>query len=65
MDTKPFLGIKDTCKVTGLSQKYLRAGCNSGEIPHIKVGNRFMINVPMLLKTLDEKSRVDNLPTVP
>lgn len=48
----PFLKIKDACKVTGLSQFYLRNGCKDGSIPHIKSGNVYFINVPSLLKQL-------------
>lgn len=48
----PFLNIKDACTVTGLSQHYLRAGCKSGDIPHIKSGSKYLINVPALLHKL-------------
>lgn len=52
----PFLGIRDASRVTGLSQHYLREGCKSGGVPHIKSGNVYLINVPMLLKQLDRQS---------
>lgn len=49
----PFLGIEDTCQVTGLSQYYLRNGCRSGEIPCVKSGRVYMINLPALLQKLN------------
>lgn len=48
----PFQKIKDACKVTGLSQYYLRSGCKDGTIPHIKSGTVYLINIPALLKKL-------------
>lgn len=48
----PFMKIKDACKVTGLSQFYLRRGVRDGSIPHIKSGTTYMVNVPALLKQL-------------
>lgn len=48
----PFQKIKDACKTTGLSTKFLRKGCQDGTIPHVKSGNTYYINVPALLKQL-------------
>lgn len=50
----PFLSIKDACRVTGLSQHYLRYGCRDGSVPHVKCGSKYMINVPELMKRLTE-----------
>ena len=49
---KPFANITDAATITGLSQFYLRNGCRNGTIPHVKCGNKFMINVPALLRQL-------------
>ncbi len=43
----PFLKIKDACKVTGLSEYYLRTGCRAGTIPHIRSGVVYLINIPL------------------
>ena len=51
-----FMKIKDACKVTGLSQYYLRAGCKDGSIPHVKRGTVYFINIPVFLKKLDAES---------
>lgn len=54
METKttPFQTIPEACRTTGLSKYYLRKGCQEGNIPHIKSGNVFYINIPALLKQL-------------
>lgn len=49
----PFQKIADACRITGLSQYFLRNGCKDGSIPHIKSGGTYYINVPALLKKLE------------
>ena len=53
---KPYLNIRETCNATGLSQRFLREGCKNGTIPHIMSGNTYMINIPLMLRILDEQS---------
>ena len=60
-DAAPFQRIPDACRITGLSQTYLRAGCRAGTIPHTKTGNVYLVNVPGLLRQLDAES--GNQPT--
>ena len=48
----PFLKIKDACRVTGLSQYYLRKGCKDGTVPHIKSGTVYLVNIQALLRQL-------------
>ena len=50
--TTPFMKIPDACRVTGLSQYYLRNGCKAGTIPHVMSGRVYFINVPKLLEQL-------------
>ena len=50
---KIFQSIKQTCESIGLSQHYLRTGCKNGTIPHTRSGNKYYINVPLLLKQLE------------
>lgn len=52
-DNAPFQRVPAACRITGLSQTYLRAGCRDGTIPHIKSGSIYYINVPALLKKLN------------
>ena len=46
----PFMNIADACKATGLSMHFLRAGCKTGEVPHVMSGNKYMVNVAALLR---------------
>ena len=48
----PFQTIEGACAVTGLSQYYLRKGCKDGSVPCIKSGNKYLVNVPALLRKL-------------
>lgn len=54
---KTFLTVKETVRITGLSAGYIRRGCNSGIVPHIVSGNKFLINAPMLIEKLNRESR--------
>lgn len=49
-----FLSIKETVKVTGLSEYYLRQNIKAGKVPYIKSGNKILINMPRLSATLDD-----------
>ena len=51
-DNAPFQRIPDACRITGLSQYYLRNGCRDGSIPHIRSGSTYFINIPALLRLL-------------
>ena len=51
-DSAPFQRIPAACRITGLSQSYLRAGCKDGTVPHIRSGNTFLVNIPALLRQL-------------
>ena len=51
-DAAPFQRIPAACRITGLSQRYLREGCKTGTIPHIKCGRDNLINIPALLRQL-------------
>ncbi len=53
---KPFLTMKETVKQTGLSLYYLRNGIKAGTVPHIQSGNRFLVNVPLLIDRLNRES---------
>ena len=52
----PYQSIPETTKTTGLGIPFLRKGCRDGSIPHIKVGQKYMINVPLLLQQLEAQS---------
>ena len=48
--------IRAAATITGLSQKFLRAGCKAGTIPHVRVGNDYRVNMLLLLEKIDEDS---------
>ena len=51
-----FQSIKDTVKATGLSEFFLRKGIRQGSLPHIKSGAKAYINVPAMIKQLEDES---------
>ena len=51
-DNAPFQRIPAACRITGLSQHYLREGCKAGTVPHVKAGGTYMVNIPALLRQL-------------
>lgn len=55
----PFQKISDASTTTGLSQNFLRKGCKNGTVPHIMSGKTYMINIPALLRKLDQDSTND------
>ena len=48
-----YQSIKDTVKVTGLSEYHLRKLLKAEKLPHIKSGTKIFVNVPELLKRLE------------
>ena len=56
--TPPFQTIKQAVRSTGLSEHYLRDGIKRGEIPHLRSGTKYLVNVPALLSRLDELSKI-------
>ena len=45
--------IPATAKYTGLAECFIRKGVKDGTIPAIKVGKKYMVNVPLLLENLN------------
>ena len=56
----PYATIAQTCRLTGLSQHYIRAGCRSNTIPHIMCGSKYMICLPALLEQLEATARANS-----
>lgn len=44
--------IRETAKLTGLSEYYLRQRQKAGAVPGIYSGKKFLVNVPSLLESL-------------
>lgn len=57
-DTR-FKSIRDASEETGLSQYYLRTGCRSGNVPHIKSGTKYYVDVTALVSKLSSQSKSD------
>lgn len=53
---KPYLSVKETATRTGLSQRFLRRLNDAGRLPHVKSGNRTLVNVPKLLEQLEAEN---------
>ena len=51
-----FQPIKAAVKTTGLSEWYMRQALKNGTLPHIRTGNKVLVNVPKLLAELDAQS---------
>ena len=45
--------IKNASALSGLSYDYLRRACLKGEIVHIRVGSKFLINMDRLIEYLN------------
>lgn len=56
---KRFLSIRETAKTGIISGSYLRQMVAQGQAPGFYVGNRFYVNVPMLIDKLDAMSAVN------
>jgi len=50
---KRFHTIAETSELSGLSVFYIRSGVKSGLIPHIRCGNKAMIDYPKFMQMLD------------
>lgn len=44
--------IRETAKLTGLSEYFLRQQQKAGAVPGVYSGRKFLVNVPSLLKSI-------------
>lgn len=51
-----FQTIRQTAKLGILSEYNLRLRLAQGKLPGVYTGNRFLVNVPMLIERLDAES---------
>ena len=56
---KVFMTIRETARVSGLSEKYLRQIQKEKKLPGIYCGTRYMVNFPMLMQALSHSSLDD------
>ena len=54
---KLYQSIRETARFTGLSESFLRRGVKNGEIPHLMVGTKALINVQLLIEMYEKQCR--------
>ena len=59
--TSSFLSQKRAAQTTGISETFLRRLVKQGKIPGFYTGNRFMVNVPMLIELLNSPEGLASL----
>ncbi|MEE1056780.1 MAG: excisionase family DNA-binding protein [Acutalibacteraceae bacterium] len=52
-----FVTVKEAVKSTGMSEHFIRENLKSGKIPHIMVGKKYLINLPLFNEWLMNESR--------
>ncbi len=57
--TPIYHSIRQTAKITGLSECFIRKLCKENKVPGYRVGNKFMIDVPSFLEYLRTSSEGD------
>ncbi len=60
METKMFMSVRETARVTGLGESYIRKALKEGKVPHVKTGVKVLVNVPLYMEELDMKCRASN-----
>lgn len=53
-----FVTVKQAVKSTGLSEHFIREGLRNGRIPHLKVGVKYLINLPQFVEWLNAESQM-------
>ncbi len=53
----PYQKLEAACLMTGMSVYSLRRGCKDGSVPHVMRNGKYYINVPELLRQLNEESK--------
>lgn len=53
----PYQTISVAARITGLSQYYIRTGCKSGTVPHVKCGDEYRVCMPQFLAQLEKQAR--------
>ena len=53
----PYQSPRNAAILTGLSLRFIREGCKTGTIPHIRIGTDYRVNMPLFLEQLERESR--------
>ena len=55
--SKPvYMTIPETAKYTGFAECFIRKSVKEGTAPAIMIGKKYMVNVPLWLKQLEDQS---------
>ena len=54
-----FQPIKDTVKITGLSEYEIRKYLKAGKLPHRKSGVKILVNIPAFIEQLSGECGID------
>lgn len=60
---KNFYNISDTARMTGLSSYWIRQQLKAGKLPHVRCGNRYLVNLPAMLEVLNAESESNAINT--
>ena len=52
----PYQTISGAARITGLSQYYIRTGCKSGTVPHVKCGDEYRICMSLFMEQLNAQA---------
>lgn len=51
------VSVKEAVKCTGMSEHFIRENLKNGKIPHIAVGKKYLINLPLFNEWLMNESQ--------
>ena len=54
-----FQTINNASATLGVGQSNLRKGIKAGKIPHIRIGNRYYINIPLYIEQMNQQSKAN------
>ena len=64
-DYPAFVGIREFCRLSGVSQFAVRLRVREKTLPFIRSGKSYLVNVSAALELLDQESRGGNSHDVP
>lgn len=53
---QPFQPVTLASETSGFSQYQLRKGIKDGWVPHVRSGNKYLVNVPALMEQMNRQS---------
>ncbi len=53
---KMFTSIRETARITGISEHFIRKGVRNNTIPYIMSGKKYMVNLSRFIELVEEES---------